>query len=86
MDEATWLACPPQVPQDFGLGATGLLQRVGQDREAGRVQVPRGEQPLLVSVLSQPLHRTGVPVEHGGVEGRQGVEGGGNDVPENGSS
>src|SRR5262249_22464094 len=42
-----------QVSQDVRVAAAGLLQGVGQDSEAGVVQVPAGQRALLVGGLGQ---------------------------------
>jgi hypothetical protein len=41
------------VPRQVGVGAAGLLQRVGEDGEAGGVEVAAGQEAVVVGPLSE---------------------------------
>jgi hypothetical protein len=47
----------PQVAEDFQVGAARLFQCVGQDEEAGWVELPAGQDALLVGGLCQGRNR-----------------------------
>jgi hypothetical protein len=51
----------PQVSQQFGLGAASLFQGVGQDCQAGLLQLTAGQDSLLGDLRPQPANQPSVP-------------------------
>src|SRR5262249_50800046 len=49
------------VPQERGVGAAGLLQRVGQHGQAARVEGAVGRGPIVVQRPGQLAHSAAVP-------------------------
>jgi hypothetical protein len=59
------------VPQEFAVGAAGVFEGVGQDREAAGVEGAGGQFPLLVGGLGERHHLGRLPRggDGGGAEG-----------------
>jgi hypothetical protein len=53
--------------QEVCLGAASVLQGVGEQGEASRVERPLGQSPLVVGIFRQPPHRAVSPSEPGGI-------------------
>src|SRR5262245_43156920 len=73
---------PPQVVEDFSIGAAGFLNGIGQNSHAGQIERPGGEVAVVVHRLGQFDHGPVVPCQPARVDGNR-VEGVAEDVTEN---